>query len=92
MGPACKSACAGACGFRPVCVCVHGTEIILGLYLVCGMPVLVDPRQARLARPLIGDAPSVSLSVYADMRATKRARARDDAARTHARTHGTTLE
>ena len=45
-----------------------GKKMLLGLYLICGMPVLVDPCQPRLARPL-KVVPKASTSSARDMHA-----------------------
>jgi hypothetical protein len=77
------------------CACSRGggvggegaKEMLLGLYLICGMPVLVDPCQPRLARPLIVVS-QASKSAACDAHAPNLpARPHD---RTHARTHART--
>ena len=54
--------------------------MLLGLYLICGMPVLVDPCQTRRARPLVF-VPQASKSAARDIHAPNLY------ARPHARTH-----
>ena len=81
------------------CACSRGggvggegaKEMLLGLYLICGMPVLVDPCQPRLARPLIVVS-QASKSAACDAHAPNLpARPHDRTpARPHARTHART--